>query len=212
MSLLCFEAVSGLKINILKLEIIPVCEVDGVESLASIMGCGVALLPLKYLGLPLGAPYKSTSIWISIVENMERRLAGWKRLYLSKGGRLTLIKNNLSNLPTYHLSLFPIPIGVPNWLEKLHKDFFLWGDINEEFKFHLVDCSKICSPKQTGGLGVKNLIQFNQALLDKWLWCYTMEREPFSRMVVEAKYDNMSGGWCPKEVEGSFWSWGVETY
>jgi hypothetical protein len=39
-------------------------------------------------------------------------LAGWKRLYLSKGGRLTLIKSTISNLPTYYLSLFPIPIGV----------------------------------------------------------------------------------------------------
>jgi hypothetical protein len=74
---------------------------------------------MKYLGLPLGAPYKLTVIWNGIFENMERRLAGWKRLYLSKGGRLTLIKNTLSNLLTYLLSLFPIPVGVANKLEKL---------------------------------------------------------------------------------------------
>jgi hypothetical protein len=29
--------------------------------------------------------------------------------------------------------------------------------------------SNICSPKQSGGLGVRNLIKFNQALLGKWL-------------------------------------------
>jgi hypothetical protein len=50
---LCFEAVSGLKINLLKLEIIPIGEVDDVESLASI-GCRVALLPMKYLGSSFG--------------------------------------------------------------------------------------------------------------------------------------------------------------
>jgi hypothetical protein len=116
---------------------------DDVESSASIIGCRVALLPLKYLGLPLGAPYKSTFIWNCIVEKIERWLASWKRLYLS-------------NMSTYYLSLFPIPMGVSNRLEKLQQDF-LWGGINE-FKFHLVNWATICSPKQTGGLGIRNLI------------------------------------------------------
>ena len=35
---------------------------------------------------------------------VERRLAGWKQLYLSKGGKVTLIKSTLSNIPTYFLS------------------------------------------------------------------------------------------------------------
>jgi hypothetical protein len=94
----------GLKINLSKSEIVPVGDVGDVEGLASILGCRVASLPMKYLGLPLGAPYKASTIWNGIIEKMEHRLAGWKRLYLSKGGRLTLIKSTLSNLPTYYLS------------------------------------------------------------------------------------------------------------
>jgi len=95
-------------------------------------------------------------MWTSIIEKMENRLAGWKRLYLSKGGRLTLIKGTLSNLPTYFLSLFPIPMGVAHRLEKLKRDF-LWGGIGDEFKFHLVNRSKICSSKVSRGLGVRNM-------------------------------------------------------
>ena len=48
---------------------------------------------------------------------MECRLAGWKKLYLSKGGRL--IKSTLSNLPTYYLSSLSILVGGSNRLEKL---------------------------------------------------------------------------------------------
>jgi hypothetical protein len=109
---------------------------------------------------------------------MERRLAGWKRLYLSKGGRLTLIKSMLSNLPTYFLSLFPILVSVANRIEKLQRDF-LWGGLDNESKFHLVNWKKVCTPLHLGGLGIRSLLTFNQALLGKWLWRYAVEREAF---------------------------------
>jgi hypothetical protein len=123
--LLCFEAVLGLKINLSKSVIVPIGEVEDVEGLSSILGCGVELLPLTYLGLPLGAPYKDPSIWNKVIEKMESKLAGWKRMYLSKGGRLTLIKSTLSNILTYYdyLSLFQIPVRVAKQIEKIQRDF-----------------------------------------------------------------------------------------
>lgn len=51
---LCFEAISGLRINLAKLELVPIGNVNNVEGLANILGCTVSSLPLKYLGLPLG--------------------------------------------------------------------------------------------------------------------------------------------------------------
>jgi hypothetical protein len=56
---------------------------------------------MTYLGMPLGALFKSISIWNGVVEKMERRLASWKKLYLSKGGRVTLIHSTLSSIPTF---------------------------------------------------------------------------------------------------------------
>jgi hypothetical protein len=108
---------------------------------------------MKYLGVPLGASYKSTTIWNDIVEKMGRKLVSWKKMYLSKGRRLTLIKCALSNLSMYFLSVFPIPVSMVNRLEKLQRDF-LWGGLNEETKVHLVKWAKICSPMQDGDLGI----------------------------------------------------------
>ena len=62
------------------------------------------LCPLKFLGLLLGATFNEKTIWNPVLEKMERGLAGWKRLYLSKGGNVTLIKSTLSILTTYFLS------------------------------------------------------------------------------------------------------------
>lgn len=90
-----------------------------VTGLAWILGCGVSSLPLQYLGLPLGASYKAKHIWDGVIEKVERCLASWKRLYLSKGGRITLIKITLSNLPMYFMSLFPLPLSFSKCFEKL---------------------------------------------------------------------------------------------
>jgi hypothetical protein len=94
-----------------------------VESLANILGCGVAILLVKYLGLPLGASYKSIHIWDGGTKKIERRLANWKRLFLSKGGRVTLIKSTLANLHKYFLSLSSLPASVGARIKKLQRDF-----------------------------------------------------------------------------------------
>ena len=46
-----FEAISGLKINLEKSELIPVGEVNDIEELALKMGCKEGGLPSSYLGL-----------------------------------------------------------------------------------------------------------------------------------------------------------------
>ena len=151
-----------------KSEIVPVGEVGNIGDLASILRCRVGSLPMKYLGMPLGTSFKTASIWNPILEKIEKKLSGWKRLYLSKGGRLTLLKSTLSGLPTYYLSLFTIPVAVADRLERVQRNF-LWGSSDECFKHSLVAWENVCSPLEAGGLGVKNLVHFNLALLGKWL-------------------------------------------
>ncbi|RVW76690.1 hypothetical protein CK203_047574 [Vitis vinifera] len=107
--LLWFEAASGLRINLDKSEIIPVGEVEEIEAMAVELGCRVGSLPSHYLGLPLGAPHKASSVWDGVEERVRRRLARWKRQYISKGGRITLIRSVLASMPIYHMSLFRMP-------------------------------------------------------------------------------------------------------
>ena len=87
-----FEAISGLRIKLEKSELIPVGRVENIDDLALDFGCRVGSLPSTYLGLPLGAPFKTVSVWDGVEERFRKRLAMWKRQYLSKGGRATLIE------------------------------------------------------------------------------------------------------------------------
>ncbi|KAJ9696951.1 hypothetical protein PVL29_008942 [Vitis rotundifolia] len=199
--LMWFEACSGLKINLEKSELISVGRVHDIEGLALELGCKVGRLPSCYLGLPLGAPFNSLAVWDGVEERFRRRLAMWKRQYISKGGRLTLIRSTLSSMPIYFMSLFHLPRKVKLRLEKIQRDF-LWGGGDLIQKPHLVRWNVVCLGKNKGGLGVRNLALMNSALLCKWNWRFANEREVLWRRVIMLKYGEEEGGWRTRDAIG----------
>ena len=98
-------------------------DVESLEVLAQELGCNVNLLPTTYLGLPLGARHKSLAVWDNMEEKLCRRLSLWKRYYISKGGRITLICSTLVSTPLYMMSIFRIPKAVSKRLKKIQRDF-----------------------------------------------------------------------------------------
>ncbi|KAJ9677832.1 hypothetical protein PVL29_022672 [Vitis rotundifolia] len=198
-----FEAASGLRINLAKSEIIPVGEVEEILEMAVELGCKVGQLPSTYLGLPLGAPNKASYVWDGVEERMRWKLALWKRQYLSKGGRITLIKSTLASMPLYQLSLFRMPKIVARRLEKLQRDF-LWGGGSLERKAHLVSWERVCVSKEKGGLGLRKLVFLNKALLGKWVWRFAHAKEEMWKRVLVAKYGQEEFGWRTKKANGAF--------
>jgi hypothetical protein len=194
LAMTCFEASTGLNVNLAKSEIVPVGDVENLRVLADILCCCIGSLSMSYLGMPLGSTFKSTLIWNPIIEKMERRLAGWKRLYLSKGGRLTLLKSTLSSLPTFYLSLFTIPCSVAKRIEQIQRKF-LWSGSEDTFKHCLVKWETVCSPIAKGGLGIRKLVPFNRALLDKWLWRFGIEDNWLWKRVLVARHGAGCGEW-----------------
>ncbi|KAJ9678521.1 hypothetical protein PVL29_020644 [Vitis rotundifolia] len=197
-----FEAASGLRINLAKSEIIPVGEVVEMEELAVELGCRVGSLPSQYLGLPLGAPNKAPYMWDGVEERVRRRLALWKRQYISKGGRVTLIKSTLASMPIYQISIFRMPKIVARRLEKVQRDF-LWGGGNMEGKIHLVNWEVVCTDKDKGGLGLRKLAMLNKALLGKWIWRYACDKDNLWKQVIKVKYGQEDFGWRPKKANGA---------
>ena len=147
-----------------------------IDDLALDFGCKVGSLPSTYLGLPLGAPFKSVAMWDGVEERFRKRLTMWKRQYLSKEGRATLIRSTLSNLPIYYMSVLRLPSSVRSRLEQIQRDF-LWGGGSLERKPHLVRWKVVCLSKKKGGLGIKCLSILNKVLLSKWNWRFANERE-----------------------------------
>nr|GEV29767.1 hypothetical protein [Tanacetum cinerariifolium] len=98
---------------------------DEVLNMAHIIGCGVADFPFKYLGVPVGGNMSMCHNWETVVNKFTSKLSLWKTRLLSVGGRITLIKLVLGNLPTYFMSLYFMPVTVRSKLESMRLKFFI---------------------------------------------------------------------------------------
>ncbi|XP_016168966.1 uncharacterized protein LOC107611571 [Arachis ipaensis] len=163
----CFELMSGLSINFDKSNLIPVnCEQEWVEHVCGMLGCKQAALPIRYLGIPLGANPRLVKTWKPIIDKVKEKLSLWKAKVLNKAGKLVLIKSVLNSLPVYYLSLYKMPKAVANKLIALQRSF-LWSKEDGNYDMPLVKWEVVQAPKKAGGLGVGDAVIRNTVLLFK---------------------------------------------
>ena len=60
----------------------------------------------------------------------------------------------------------------------------------------------MCLPIELGGLGIRNVVSFNQGLLGKWLWRYGHEVTHLWWRVISTKYGEGQGGGVLKHAGG----------
>ena len=148
--------------------------------------------------MPLGAPFKSVTIWDGVEKRFRKRLAMWKRQYISKGGRITLIRSTLFNLP-----ILQLPRGVRLRLEQIQRDF-LWGGGALVRRPHLVRWATTYLLKRKWGLGVKSISTLNTALICKWSWRFANKKGALWNQVIRRKYGEKQGGWCSRDVREGY--------
>ena len=124
---------------------------------------------------------------------------GWKKVFLSSRGRITLIQSSLSHIPSYFLYLFKIPVSIASKIEKLQRDF-LWSGAGEGKKDHLIRWDVVCRPKELGSLGFGKTSLRNIALLGKWLWRFPRERNGLWYKVIASIYGTHPNGWDANTV------------
>ncbi|RVW78513.1 putative ribonuclease H protein [Vitis vinifera] len=133
---------------------------------------------------------------------MRRRLAQWKRQYISKGGELFLSK---ALWPAYPSTFYPLYASLNLLQEGLRNPKrFLWGGGRLERKAHLIKWKVVCSPKEEGGLGIRKIEVLNKALLGKWVWRYAYEKENLWKRVIGVKYGQEGCGWRTKDGCGPY--------
>jgi hypothetical protein len=124
----------------------------------------------KYLGLPLFLGKAKSTAFNDILDKVSGKIEGWRAKTLSQVGRTVLIKSVASTIPSYAMSSFLLPRSISTSLDRLFKNFW-WGfPANKSRNLSLKSWSSICIPRDEGGLGIKNMHEFNLALIAKLGW------------------------------------------
>nr|XP_025662026.1 uncharacterized protein LOC112757684 [Arachis hypogaea] len=179
-----FELMSGLSINFDKSSLISLnCEEQWVQRMCRLWGCKEGTLPVKYLGVPLGANPRLVKTWKPIIDKVEEKLSLWKAKVLNKAEKLVLIKSVLNSLPVYYLSLYKMPKAIAEKLISLQRRF-LWSKEDGRQGMVLVKWELVQAPKKFGGLEVGDAMVRITVLLFKWWWRFAKEECPLWKKVV----------------------------
>ncbi|GKF09148.1 RNA-directed DNA polymerase, eukaryota, partial [Tanacetum coccineum] len=166
----CFQLALGLKINLLKSQVMGIgVPTDVVTHGVASIGCTVMNTPFKYLGITVGDNMSRHSAWSIVMQKIQSRLSSWKAKTLSIGGRLTLLKAVLGAVPLYFMSIYKVPKGVLHEMERIRNKFFIGADPSDR-KINWVAWNNVLATKKRGGLGVSSYFALNRALLLKWFW------------------------------------------
>ncbi|KAM5582252.1 hypothetical protein ABKV19_002583, partial [Rosa sericea] len=141
----------------------------------------------KYLGLPVEISYSKSEAFDYLTERVRKRTRGWREKMLSAAGKEVMIKAVTQSIPTYVMSCFELPQHLCQEMHSLMAKFW-WGDKLNDRKIHWLAWEKLCVPKTEGGLGFRNMVLFNQALLAKQGWRIIQNPTSLIASLYKAKY------------------------
>jgi len=184
----CYELASGLKINFHKLKLAGIrVERNSLETYAKSLNCNVMQIPFKYLGLELGGNPRRKQFWEPIVDKIKAKLSTWKGRCLSLAGRVCLIKSVFTVIPLFYLSFFKALTLICKKISSIQRRF-LWDWESDHKSISWVRWKNVCKPMEEGGLRIKDIRKFNNALLEKWKWRLLSEEKGKWKDILESKY------------------------
>ncbi|KAJ8767776.1 hypothetical protein K2173_020716 [Erythroxylum novogranatense] len=185
-----YETASGQKINLSKFGVsfTPNTEATIRSSVCQILGVNEHDGHNSYLGMPSVIGRNKRQVFQYVVEKLTKRLQGWKAKLLSKTGKDVLLRTVAQAMPNYIMSLFQLPIDICKDLETLMNSFFWQNGDRDNIGIKWLRWRRLAIPKIHGGLGYRDLRQFNLALLAKQGWKLIKYPNSFAAKIMKARY------------------------
>jgi hypothetical protein len=106
---------------------------------------------------------------------------------MSRAAKETLFKAVIQAIPTYIMSCFQIAVSTCESLRKAMADYW-WGYKDGKKKMHWRSWEWLSTPKDLGGLGFRDLVLFNQAMLGRQCWRLLTDPSSLCARVLKGRY------------------------
>ncbi|CAL1383464.1 unnamed protein product [Linum trigynum] len=161
-------------------------------------------LPVRYSGFPLMSGKLSSKEVDILVDKITKRIKSWRAKKLTYAGRLKLIDSVLLGVVQYWMQLFVLPKKALKKIQQVCSQFLWHGNDMGKAK---VAWGSVALPRMEGGLGLKDLVAWNQACAARLLWFFLMKAGTLWVAWV-AEYKCRQGDlWSMKVQYSSSWVW-----
>ncbi|GMI77374.1 hypothetical protein HRI_001406700 [Hibiscus trionum] len=163
------------------------CSSDFLRSMRSTLGVRLVDDLGIYLGVPLLIKRNRTASLGFVRDKVQSRMSKWDSSFLSYSGREILIKSVAQAMPQYVMSCYLLPQNIIDDITMSIRRYWWFGRSNKR-GWPLLSWDSLCTPKNVGGLGFRDLHTFNIALLGKQIWHLLSHPDSLLARVLRAKY------------------------
>lgn len=184
-----YEVLSGQAINLQKSGIFFSANVrrDKQQEIKDMLGVHNDLSTGHYLGLPSLIGRSKKAVFGFLKERLRKKIQGWSSKCLSRAGRAVLLRNVAQEIPTYTMFCFLLPRSLCQELQRMMNSFW-WGSRTNSSKGIRWLSWDMCMSKDNGGMGFRDLFDFNLALLGKQCWNFLIRPHSLVARIFKARY------------------------
>ncbi|XP_060959224.1 uncharacterized protein LOC115699974 [Cannabis sativa] len=186
----CFQIASGQQVNLQKSSLFFSLNtsLEDRNRISTIMGINEAGENSFYLGLPNTLGQNKTALLGFLKDKMRKKIQSWEGRFLSKAGKELLIKTVAQSLLSYAMNVFLLPIETCQEMEQLMYKFWWQASTKNNKGIHWKSWDRLTEHKSKGGMGFRNLRDFNISLLSKQGWRLLCQPHSLVGRIFKARY------------------------
>ncbi|XP_074328110.1 putative mitochondrial protein AtMg00310 [Apium graveolens] len=127
------------------------------------------------------------SVFVFLVDRVEKKLQTWSSQNISKAGKVTLLKSTAQSMPNFWMNLLLIPVAVCESIERKMNAYW-WGTGKNRRGIKWISWDRLCEAKEGGGLGFRKIQEFNIAMLSKQAWRLLNDANPLVTQLMKSRY------------------------
>ncbi|XP_074377017.1 putative mitochondrial protein AtMg00310 [Apium graveolens] len=142
----------------------------------------------KCLGFPNILGRNKAVVFGYLRDKVKDTIQRWNDKKVSKQSKEILIKMVAQMLPSFSMNVFLLPLELTRDIEKCMAKFFWNTSSTGGSKINWMSRERMAKHKHSGGLGFKNLCEFNLAMLGKLCWSLLTNEDSFVTRIYKARY------------------------